>query len=177
MWGVYSLLWDVLLCSDQWMFWVWAPFWAMSNQLCIVYFLLKQHFRFYNMWIYPLLHSATKTSDFSSPLMACSPLASPARLPLTVPVSIAAAGNTANTLFTHIYHCFTDTCFNGGFVSVFECRWGHIRAAFGAAGAGGREKADPRAAWEAAPAEGVESNTGNIPSWCSQVRGKYAVRC
>ncbi len=85
--------------------------------------------------------------------------------------------NTANTLFTHIYHCFTVTCFNGGFVSTFECRWGHIRAAFGAAGAGGRGETDPRAAWEAGPAKRAESNAGNIPGWCPQIRGKYAVRC
>ncbi len=86
-----------------------------------------------------------------SPLLAYSPLASPARLPLTLPVGIAAAANTANNLFTHIYHCFTVTCFNGGFVSSFECRWGYVRAAFGAAGPGGRGVADRWAAEEAAP--------------------------
>ncbi len=32
------------------------------------------------------------------------------------------------TTTTHIYHCFTVTCFNGGFVSTFECRWGHADA-------------------------------------------------
>ncbi len=112
-----------------------------------------------------------------SPLLAYSPLASPARLPLTLPVGIAAAANTANNLFTHIYHCFTVTCFNGGFVSSFECRWGYVRAAFGAAGPGGRGVADRWAAEEAGPAEGAESNTGNIPGWRLQVWGKYAACC
>ncbi len=138
-------------------------------------------------WIYPLSHSSTKTIrapcyhkfyfDFQSPLFAYSPLASPAWLPLTLPVSIVAAVNTADSLFTHIYHCFTATCLNGGFVSTFECRWGHVRAAFGAAGAGGHREADRWAAWEAGPAEGVESNAWNIPGWRSQVRGKYAACC
>ncbi len=90
--------------------------------------------------------------DFRSPLLAYSPLALPAQLPLMLPVSIAAAANTASTLFTLMYHCFTVTCFNGGFVSTFKCRWGHVQAAFGAAGAGGRGEADRRAAWEAGPA-------------------------
>ncbi len=112
-----------------------------------------------------------------SPLLAYSPLASPAQLPLTLPVSITAAANTANNLFTHIYHCFTVTCFNGGFVSSFECRWGYVRAAFGAAGPGGRGVADRWAAEEAGPAEGAESNTGNIPGWHLQVWGKYAACC
>ncbi len=40
---------------------------------------------------------------------------------------------------------------------------GYVQAAFGAAGAGGRGKTDPRAAWEAVPAEGAESNAGKIP--------------
>ncbi len=48
-------------------------------------------------------------------------------------------------------------------MSTFECRGGHVRAAFGAAGAGGRGESDPRAAWEAGPAEETESNAGNIP--------------
>ncbi len=146
------------------------------------------------MWIFILnskniwnsSHSATKTIrvpyhkfyfDFQSPLLAYSPLASPARLPLMLPVSISAAANTANTLFTHMNHFFTVTCFKGGFMSTFECRWGHIWAAFGAAGAGSRGGADWLAAGKAGPAEGAESNTGNIPGWRSQVRGKYAARC
>ncbi len=132
------------------------------------------------MWIYPLSHSATKTIrapcyhkfyfDFQSPLLAYSLLASPARLLLMLPISIAAA-NTANTLFTHICHCFTVTCFNGGFVSTFGCRWGHVRVAFSAAGAGGCGEVDPRAAGDSGPAKGAESNAGNIPGWRSQVRG------
>ncbi len=81
---------------------------------------------------------------------------------------------TANTLFTHIYQCFTVTCFYGGFVSTFECMWGHFRAAFGAAVAVDRGEADPWAAGEAGPSE---SNAGYIPGWCSQVQGKYAARC
>ncbi len=70
-----------------------------------IYF-IHHHFRFYNVWIYPLSHSATKTIrapcyhwfyfDFPSPLLA------------------AASDNPANTLFTHIYIGFTVTCFNGG---------------------------------------------------------------
>ncbi len=55
-------------------------------------------------------------------------------------------------------------------MSTFECRWGHIQAAFGAAGAGGRGETDPRAAWEEGPAEQMESNAGNIPGGRSQVR-------
>ncbi len=93
-----------------------------------------------------------------------------------LPVSIAAAStlNTTNTLFTHIYHCLTVNCFNGRFVSTFECRRGHVQASFGAAGAGGRGEADPRAAWETGPAEGAESNAGNIPGWCPQVSLQHA---
>ncbi len=48
-------------------------------------------------------------------------------------------------------------------MSTFECRRGHVQVSFGAAGAGGRGEADPRAAWETGPAEGAESNAGNIP--------------
>ncbi len=55
-----------------------------------------------------------------------------------LPVSIAATAA--------VYHCFTVTCFNSGFMSTFECRQGQIRAAFGAAGAGGHGEAEPRAA-------------------------------
>ncbi len=154
------------------------------NYLFSIFYLkinfIHHNFRFYNMWIYPLSHSATKTTrapcyhkfyfDFQSPLLAYSLLASPARLSLMLPISIAAA-NTANTLFTHICHCFTVTCFNGGFVSTFGCRWGHVRVAFSAAGAGGCGEVDPRAAGDSGPAKGAESNAGNIPGWRSQVRG------
>ncbi len=48
-------------------------------------------------------------------------------------------------------------------MSTFVCRRGHVRAAFGAAGAGGRGETDPRAAWETGPAEETDSNSGNIP--------------
>ncbi len=33
---------------------------------------------------------------------------------------------------------------NGGFMSTFVCSVRHVRAAFGAAGAGGRGETDPR---------------------------------
>ncbi len=66
------------------------------NYLSTIFYLkincIHHHFRFYNMWIYPLSHSATKTIrvpcyhkiylDFPSLLLAYSPLASPVRLPL-----------------------------------------------------------------------------------------------
>ncbi len=67
---------------------------------------------FYNMWIYPRSHSATRIIrvacyrkfyfDFPSPLLAYSPLAKPAQVPLTQLIS----------LFTHAYahltlfHCY-----------------------------------------------------------------------
>ncbi len=47
-------------------------------------------------------------------------------------------------------------------MSTFVCRCGHVRAAFGAARAGGLGETDPRAAWETGPAEEMESNAGNI---------------
>ncbi len=134
---------------------------------------IHHNFNFYYMWIYALSHFATKTIrapcyhkfyfDFQSPLLAYSSLALPAWLLLTLPVSIMAAANTANTLFTHIYHCFTVTCFNGGFLSTFEGRWGHVRAAFVAAGAGGRGEADWRAGWEAGPAWGSRAQRWKHP--------------
>ncbi len=143
---------------------------------------MLNHFCFYNVWIYPRSHSATRIIraacyrkfyfDFPSPLLAYSPLAKPARVPLTQLIPFSHTHT-----HTHIYHCFIVTCFNGGFVSTFVCRWGHVRAAFGAAGAGGRGETDPRAAGETGPAEETESNAGNITGWRSQVRGKYAARC
>ncbi len=66
------------------------------------------HSCFYNVWIYPRSHSAMKTIrapyrkfyfDFPSLLLAYSTL----RVPLTLPVTIAAAANTGNTLFTHTF--------------------------------------------------------------------------
>ncbi len=136
------------------------------NYLSYIFYLnihfTHYNFRFYNMWIYSLSHSATKIIkatcyhlfyfDLPSSLLACSPLASPARLPLTLPVY------TANTLLPHIYHCFTVTCFNGGFVSTFECRWGHVRAA-----------------GEAVPAKKTESNAGNVLTLTSPGYECYAL--
>ncbi len=156
------------------MVWVWAP----SSQLFIVYFLkihfIQHNFRFYNVWIYPPSHSATKKIRapcyhefyfyFPSPLLAYSLLASPARLLLTLPVSIPAAG-TLTQLIPYL-HTFTavslllalmaDPCLplcagedTFKLHSVQLELWGH-------------GEADPRAAWETGPAEGA---------------GKYAARC
>ncbi len=67
---------------------------------------------FYNVWIYPRSHSATRIIraacyrkfyfDFPSPLLAYSPLAKPARVPLTQLISLFTHAYTHLTLF----HCY-----------------------------------------------------------------------